>query len=295
MSLLSILKRFRSEHVLEWKLPPQNPAEKARIEKLRAGIRALPALPADTDSQAGNEWSRSRRRLRRLILRRDPRNFLNWQVVRYAMVHECQKTELDSLKHRNDWPELENALVETSIGNPKHYHSHPASSGNLIHHAYTLAQFLDVFPIRPAELNSVFEFGGGYGSFARLLRNLGFQGNYTIFDLPEFLLLQEYFLSVAAPSFEPHFISDTADIRPDPDLFVAMWSISETPMTLREKIWNSIGSPWHVLIGYQERFHEADNSAYFESFIKQRPQYEWVTRHIAHLPRNRYLFGKRKV
>ena len=46
----------------------------------------------------------------------------------------------------------------------------------------------------------IVEFGGGYGSMCRLLHKLGFSGQYFIYDLPEFVALQRYFLkSIGMP------------------------------------------------------------------------------------------------
>ena len=70
---------------------------------------------------------------------------------------------------------------------------HKDSSNNLLHHAYNLLQLDLHTPLH--KLPTILEFGGGYGSTARLAFRLGFQGTYLIFDLPEFSALQRFYLS----------------------------------------------------------------------------------------------------
>jgi len=47
---------------------------------------------------------------------------------------------------------------------------------------------------RISDFNFVFEFGGGYGSFARIAHSLGFRGQWIIHDLPELSALQRMYL-----------------------------------------------------------------------------------------------------
>jgi hypothetical protein len=70
----------------------------------------------------------------------------------------------------------------------------PGSSGTLIHHAYHLHRFETVTGRFLLELQEIIEFGGGYGSMARLLARLGYRGRYHIHDLPEFAALQRFYL-----------------------------------------------------------------------------------------------------
>ena len=102
----------------------------------------------------------------------------------------------------------------------------------------------------------VFEYGGGYGNFARLIKSISSDLVYIIYDLPVFSYLQHYYLS--SNGFNTY---DTIDMFPKPGiycinqkkdlnliffknlaknkdekLFVATWSLSETDLKDRPSI-----------------------------------------------------------
>jgi hypothetical protein len=156
----------------------------------------------------------------------------------------------------------------------------------------------------------VFEFGGGYGSMCRLLHNLGFRGRYLIFDLPAFSRLQRYFLSSigvplrTAAEFEAGepgvlCIDDQSQLHaclenvPHSNaLFMATWSISETPVHLRNAILPLVRDFGNFLIGYQSRFNEVDNVAFFGAWRDGMPaKIRWHDWAIRHLRENSYLVG----
>jgi hypothetical protein len=289
------------------KLPSPTKAEKNREAIFRQKIRRLQEknLTENTES-----WENNRIILQKKILQSDPRNFLKWNIITYTMFHQARPIELEYLQKNRNWKKWEKAIIESKAGNPNPYPSFPQSSGNLIHHAYSLCMILDLFNKEIASFDTIFEFGGGYGSMCRLTYNLGFMGNYVIYDLPEFIALQEYFLtslslptavefektSEAAPS-----ISLLSKIPPDfknknnkKSLFVATWSLSETPVELRQTIFKSLPNFDCYLIAFQEQFEKIDNTAYFKKFAQSYPNHDWHELSIDHLNGNRYLFGKRK-
>ena len=168
--------------------------------------------------------------------------------------------------------------------------------------------------IDPKKLDFVFEFGGGYGSMCRLIYNLGFQGKYVLFDLPAFSALQKFFLKsigITVHSFEifksaqhgVHCISDLEELKEilsndkeNNSMFIATWSISETPIELRNPVLSLALSFKAFLIGYQAQFGEVDNIGFFKDWTSAQDNVEWQDWQIEHLPnRNRYLVGKRKT
>jgi len=79
------------------------------------------------------------------------------------------------------------------------------------------------------------------------------------------------------------------------DLFIAMWSISESPLKLRENLFEKIFNTAkikYVLIGFQKKFGDIDNCAYFKTFINKYNNYSWKIKGIPHLKDNHYLLGK---
>ncbi|HEU4722494.1 MAG TPA: hypothetical protein VFS59_14135, partial [Gemmatimonadaceae bacterium] len=151
-----------------------------------------------------------------------------------------------------------------------------------------------------AEWDAVIEFGGGFGSLCRLVHQLGFRGRYVIFDLPPFTLLQRYFLRSAGILCDGDdrivLTSDLAELERHVDalpaaawsMFVACWSLSETPLALRARIRPLVERIGRYAVAYQERYGEVDNVAYFAN--------DWLSgaRHaqrIAHRDADHLLVG----
>ena len=149
----------------------------------------------------------------------------------------------------------------------------------------------------------------------RLCHNLGFTGKYVIFDLPHFSALQQYFLrsiGIAVHSVDAFRMADSGvccisdltqleSILPDKkildhSLFVATWSLSEAPFSLRNEILRVADRFTAFLIAYQDRFHEVDNVEYFGKWTeKTNKKVDWHSWPIDHLPGNHYLVGNLRV
>jgi hypothetical protein len=249
--------------------------------------------------------------LRRSILESDPRTFLHWDVIAKTMFVGWSgfvAPELKSLKARPDWASRwRPAIRETRIGRPTRFPLHLSSSGNLIHHAFHVSRFEEVTGARVAELDAIVEFGGGYGSMCRLMSNLGFRGAYTILDLPMFSALQTFYLGSLGLSVNgASGLRDGPAIRTESDLalgeprlrsarnglFVATWSLSETPEDVREQVYPIVAAASSVLIGLQDTFEGIDNVAFFGRWRERLAGVMDFEEHfIPQLPRNRYLFG----
>ncbi|WP_148307733.1 hypothetical protein [endosymbiont of unidentified scaly snail isolate Monju] len=154
----------------------------------------------------------------------------------------------------------------------------------------------------------VFEFGGGYGSMARLFWQLGFRGKYLIQDLPAFSALQKFYLgSIGALGSESgdgefSFVTDNRSMKRILDrwgaveskMFVATWSLSETPLEVREPVLDSLVYFDHILIAFQHQFEDIDNVKYFHGWASAMADtHSFQVSHIDHLPGNSYLFMSR--
>jgi hypothetical protein len=191
------------------------------------------------------------------------------------------------LKQHHEWnTRWRSAINEISVGNPIPYIFYPASSGNLIHHAYHVAQFEEKTKYKIQDMEFVFEFGGGYGSMCRLFHNLGFRGKYVIFDLPSFSALQTYYLKTGG--FPVQTVAEAAN-----KMFVATWSISESPAKIREAVLSLVPGFQSFLIAYQDRFGEVDNVKYFEDWRKTVKNVAWNNWRINHISGSSYLVGTR--
>jgi hypothetical protein len=276
-----------------------DPEQRRLIERLRADVMEI-----STNGDATSGWDANRRTLLAHIRQDDPRCLLRWQVVRNTMFVSYAAyvaTELNALRNDEAWSaRWSPALIEDPTGCPSPSRLMAESSGNLIHHAYhVLVAEQRLGPL--ASFDEIVEFGGGYGSFARLLRRLGVSSPYQIHDLPEFSALQRYYLaSVAAHRADPSMVRDVtwASTRAEiPEasgrrLFVALWSISEVPLAARTQWCEVIDEASSVLIAFQSKFEGINNVEWFND-LQAELDLQWDTWEIPHLPGNHYLLGSR--
>jgi hypothetical protein len=160
----------------------------------------------------------------------------------------------------------------------------------------------------------IFEIGGGYGSFCRLLRNAGFAGLHMIYDLPHVSAIQRLYLSLsgftevpceAAPAPGCHRFCLIADEQLDAAFrvlserklnfgFVATWSLSETPMSVRDRIFPRFHQVCtRYLIAFQPTWEGIGNADYFDSVRRSRPELDWRTGAMPRVivPPSVYLFA----
>lgn len=309
--------------IFERPMPPLTAADAGYADDLRRAIDEHVQALSDAPSESERTWHLFNEELRACVHERDPREFLQWSVIRKSMFVSNPSyvaAEWRYLKGLPDWKSRWRAAIdETPIGRPRPYPRYPRSSGNLIHHAYHVARFENETGVRVDTLKQVFEFGGGYGSMARLFFQLGFKGRYVIFDFPYFSALQRFFLRsigmqadlddacTAQASSEQGAgriccLSDgellratlAADSPAGGRLYLATWSISETPLSVREQIMPQVRDYDYFLIAFQHQFEEIDNRAYFHDWAESMGSgYQWTLLPIEHLPGNSYLFGRR--
>ncbi|HQU07446.1 MAG: hypothetical protein B7X04_00600 [Parcubacteria group bacterium 21-54-25] len=280
---------------------PRTTEDSIRIHKLRQGVRTLIFQEENTErdynSLEGNMWRLFRSELRHNILFHDPRYFLQWPIIKRTMFYPGHEAEVLALKKSPHWNTWKLGIEECPIGYPTRYANYHSSSGNLIHHAYELLQLEHAFGVRLENLKNIFEFGGGYGSTARLFYQMGFRGSYTIFDFPEFSLLQEFFLSslrekARGVKYITH-INNLQKVSSNPDLFIAAWSLSEAPFPVRDEILSHVPEPKYYLIAYQGTFQDMNNINYFNKFQNEKIEYRWVHYPMQHIPGNYFLLGER--
>src|SRR5690349_7350762 len=91
-------------------------ANQARlIDSLRRQIDLLPPLHTSDGSAALEQWTQNRRRLRELVLKDDPRRFLQWDVIRRTMFTGNAgyvATELKALQAAADWRDRWRPAIE---------------------------------------------------------------------------------------------------------------------------------------------------------------------------------------
>ncbi len=185
--------------------------------------------------------------------------------------------ELQALKQSKDWKFYRRLINEDSVGNPVRFFLYPKSSGNKINHVFHLSILKDKMGVNLNKIKYIFEFGAGYGCMARIFSKINKDINYSCFDTFYVNLLQFYFLKhnnldVGFNRKENKFflISDIKKInsfykKNQKYLFIANWSLSETPVKFRKNLDVLINRSQFILISFQENFENINNLRYFEN------------------------------
>lgn len=283
------------------------------VDELLAGFDRLGQLQVTS-----NEWQAFVLELERVFRRGNPSTFLRDPFIR-RVLHARQiglsSRYLDHLRKDPIWRDvLIRGCVESRFGDPFIDPSLPQASPLLIQHGFHLAKVLETAGTPLEKLRSFFEFGGGYGCFAMLLKNLRFPGRHVLYDLPHMTLLQQFYLrNVFQERLEadPAFLGNLSWLSGDPadesvagavraaagdrpSVFLATWSLSESPVDLRDRFLPLISEFDFVCIAYQESFDGVDNRAYFEGALPKVHSHDWdVTKNPA-APWTRYARGVRK-
>ena len=185
--------------------------------------------------------------------------------------------ELRTLKKNQNWNFYKKLLIEDNIGNPIRYFLYPKSSGNRINHVYHLSLLEKLLEIKLKNINYIFEFGGGYGCMARIFFKINKKVRYSIFDTPLVNLLQFYYLKQNSMNVgfnkNSQFVlnnelTNIKSIKSINSLFIANWSLSETPIFYRNKFLKYIQNHHYILIAFQEYFEEINNREYFYKLKK---------------------------
>lgn len=206
--------------------------------------------------------------------------------------------------------DIQEALTESPVGQPLLSPHYPLTSPLLMQHGYHLVRLIESTDFDLAKIELVFEFGGGYGSFYRLLRNLGYCGRHLICDLPAMCAMQRFYLrnvfptgpqAEAPPNLEwvsgssagaAGALEQRIAVR-SPALFVATWSLSEVPPSVRDEIAAVLPRFDYILCAYQRSFGGYDNARYFSSLERALPQFKWSHAECPVYRNNFYLIGRR--
>lgn len=124
------------------------------------------------------------------------------------------------------------------------------------------------------EYDQIVEFGSGIGETARMILDLGFSGDYILYDLPEIARISTFYLSKYG---NVKAVSDYSEIpQGKKTLFIGTWSLSEVPINYRNAIISHLKGDTDYLIIFQRSIWGYDNLKYFtldfskltDSFIK---------------------------
>jgi hypothetical protein len=209
------------------------------------------------------EWHERNRALEADVLPAPPEDFLRHPSILYSMFmpERCVDHELPLLVERfgDGLPEL---LAEDPVGRPPLIRGHDGSydtSSNSVHQLFHLARFGDASGVDVPALDTVVEWGAGYGAFAKLLRRLhGGAPTYIAIDTPLFACIQWLYLASVLGPDAVHLMSErgepvtpgkvtlvpsglAAELDVQAHLFVSNWALNESVPAaqdlVRERAW----------------------------------------------------------
>lgn len=166
-------------------------------------------------------------------------------------------------------------VIENQLGMPLKPFGYK-NSLNLGHQYRHLKRWSDNPEAEIPELSRIVEFGAGFGMMCWLIFQLGFDREYVIVDNGGTSSLQKKYLEATLTKQQfakIRWINGIGALKPPlapTDLFIAMWSASETPDTIFEKVLLELQerSP-RLLFAYQEEFKGRNNSEFIDSYSIQ--------------------------
>ncbi len=274
-------------------------------ERLREDVRAAPDPEWIHDI-----WKRHYATLGERLLSGNLNNFLQWHPIGRTMhtgpnggpARSYLRT-FRNLKDFDTWARIaeENPLGKPSIYSETKYILSPTSVKHTIH----LQRFQNATGLQIKDMKYIFEFGGGYGSMRRIMDRMGFEGEYVVYDMPLMCALQRFYLGTLVIDVEFHWRLDSLQsnlqhFAPESSLFIATFSLSETPLEIRYLVMDLVKDFQAILIGFAKDLDRRidkriNNKAHFAEWQRAMKQHTW---HQIPIKENKaesyYLFGVRK-
>jgi putative sugar O-methyltransferase len=236
-------------------------------------------------------WEDIKNKIRTHINNEGVSRFQNWDEIRYTMIANVDDVEYNYLKQSNNWDIWKEKINETVLKPNSHYIEKQSSTNNL-HHAYSLQILMENVNCKLTDFDDVVEFGGGYGNMCRLFKNWGHNKPYYIYDIPELIEIQKYYLkennvdNVHFKSGDDKIDNITSNKN---TLFIGLWSISETPIVERMSLLENIRffECKTIFLALAEVFiNKEDNKKWLEENIiptLEKLGYSWSLDEILHL------------
>lgn len=215
-------------------------------------------------------WTDYRQSIRWHLEHNSLDDFLQWSTIQATMFvgnAPYIDFEYDCLLGCSNHHAWTKAIKENWLGKPTPFNEH--TSGNLIHQAYHLKQWLDRTKQKLGEMSSIVEIGAGYGAMALICRRLGFHGAYYIVDLPELIQIQQHYLG-------RNGIMAQWDLSEKPcDLLIASHSLGEMPIEEREQLLSQVVAKEYLFVSSYE-YEGVNNQAWFQQFAGSRLGIDWL-------------------
>jgi len=231
--LLNHSRYFSSWLLLEPRDYSSTVFKQEAIGAKKAYQELLPLSRQDNPNSSANPWVHPRWASHQKLFEKIIRDgiseyFLDDPLIRSTMVRRgwtsVQKYEEKYLLNCYFKNDLQH-FCESRVGGPALESRVLRCSSNTLGHLFYLVRIWERHFHILSKPHIVIEFGGGYGSLARIYRKLIPNVTYVIIDLPEFLILQRLYLRM-------NFPHDSIRVHQDPPLSWEKGKIHLVPVEL---------------------------------------------------------------
>lgn len=203
----------------------------------------------------GYDWTAWAGAVRRAFSDGVPLGFLSHPTISFTMVYARRRGVRLSRLMIKDVEQVfgkdaaSRLIHEDYIGLPVIVSAAYMTSANRCYHASHLATYTQVCKRNFWDSESIFEWGGGYGNMARIIRKMKPSITYTIIDLPELLSLQYVYLvslegednvHIVQPGNMPQLVKGKINLLSSElavnkggalvcDSFISTWALTESP------------------------------------------------------------------
>tara|TARA_B100001175_G_scaffold296414_1_gene285321 strand:- start:75 stop:788 length:714 start_codon:yes stop_codon:yes gene_type:complete len=235
-----------------------------------------------------SSWNNLKKQIRDEF-RAAPENFLFQPVIRKCLHPGPSRYNKavgdDYYKQLKKWHDL--PKEDPKLGNPRIIKN--GRSLVTLQSAYYIKLMNDRFTLK--EIDVIYDVGGGYGNMCRIIREMGYTGDYVLIDFPELQEIQKYYLENLGLKVSMNVaykkLEDRA-IRPKGNsLLIATHSMNEMPLEDRPKV--NIDKFSKFFIAYNEEFDGIDNIEYFKQFKDLPHKTEYLQNEVQ--DQHRFLIG----
>lgn len=232
------------------------------------------------------QWENNNAELEKVFLPYPPFSFLRNPIIMHTMFDNVGdkwlEKELKFLEKRISRDKLKIVLQEDYVGDPCLINSVYLTSHTSIRRLLHFVRFLDKTQCNLNQINTVVEWGGGYGNMAKTFKRLKpAPSTYIVIDLPLFSSIQWLYLATIFGKENINLLQSpkdairigkinlmpvcfVADHKINADLFISTWALSESSGYSQEYV---INHKWfnakHILLAYQNscsKFPDAERT-----------------------------------
>lgn len=222
-----------------------------------------------------------------------PYDFLRLNSVRDTMFvyspGEWLEKQIHFLEQNIPYKTLKKVLYEDPFGKPYLVSYKYVTSHNSIHLLYHLCKFMKATKSDLNKVDTVIEWGGGYGNIIKLMdRFSGKKLTYIIIDTPLFSCLQWLYLSVVTDKERVNIITSKEqkveekkinllpvsfleDFTLNCDLFISTWALSESSDYSQDYVYGKdFFKAKNLLIGFQRSTEKIIFADRIENLLKNK-------------------------